>query len=75
MSKSHLPVFYQYEEKRIWVSKIQKNYRYRFEFHAGSENSKHLAGVKSPKGTKVFFNRCLDETALLTRDELFLMTI
>jgi hypothetical protein len=52
------------------ICKIKKRTFFTYEFHAGSENSKHLADVKSPKGAKVFFNRCLDETALLTRGEI-----
>lgn len=30
-----------------------------YEFHAGVENFQHLAGVKSPKGARVFYNKCL----------------
>lgn len=43
---------------------------YTYQFWAGKENFQHLAGVKSPNGAEWFWNRCLDDTRLLKREEI-----
>lgn len=65
-------IYRQYAEKDVLIvyAKSKKGPFFTYEFHAGNENFQHLAGVKSPKGAEVFFNRCLDDVTKLTRDEI-----
>lgn len=65
-------IYKQYVEQDVLIvyAKSKRGPFATYEFHAGSENFQHLAGVKSPKGAKVFFDRCLDENVKLTRDEI-----
>ncbi len=65
-------IYRQYAEKDVLIvyAKSKKGPFFTYEFHAGNENFQHLAGVKSPKGAEVFFNRCLDDVIKLTRDEI-----
>lgn len=65
-------IYRQYAEKDVLIvyAKSKRGPFFTYEFHAGSENFQHLAGVKSTKGAEVFFNRCLDNVAKLTRDEI-----
>ena len=59
-------IYRQYAEKDVLIvyAKSKKGPFFTYEFHAGNENFQHLAGVKSPKGAEVFFNRCLDDVII-----------
>lgn len=65
-------IYKQYAEKDVLIvyAKSKRGPFATYEFHAGSENFQHLAGIKSPKGAEVFFNRCLDEKVKLNRNEI-----
>lgn len=65
-------IYKQYVDKDVLVvhRKSKQDSFHMYEFHAGKENFQHLAGVKSPKGASVFFEKCLDDKSVLTRKDI-----
>lgn len=49
-------IYKQYAEKDVLIvyAKSKRGPFATYEFHAGSENFQHLAGIKSPKGAEVY---------------------
>lgn len=54
-------IYHEYAEKDVLViyAKSKTGPFHIYEFHAGIENFQHLAGIKYPKGAKVFYDKCV----------------
>lgn len=65
-------IYYQYVDKDVLVvyAKSKQGPFHTYEFHAGKENFQHLAGVKSPDGAAVFFDKCIDDGNILSRKDI-----
>ena len=65
-------IYQKYVDKDLLIvyGKNRNGPFFSYEWHAGKENFQHLAGIKSPKGAKWFFEKCLDKEHPLTYKDI-----